>query len=324
MSVKNIILDCDPGQDDALAILLALGSKNINLKAISVVGGNVTVDRCYTNALKVLALANRLDIPVFKGALTPLKQKLITLESVFGQSGMAGSENWEIPNIPEHSQNAVDFLCNSFMPPSDLCLCATGPQTNIALALQRKPFIAQNIQTFTMMGGCVFPEPLRGRLGNISFDNGKNYAEYNVAMDPDAVDIVFNSDIKKVNLIGLDITRKVLYNAQVEHHFKQLKNKVALAAADMLSTIGEDDIQDYAKLKKTPSDPVRAIHDAVAICYLEAPEIFKTQMLPLRIDLTEKRGQTIIDDKKGRPVNVITEVKRDDFFDVLLMSLKNL
>ena len=316
--MKDIILDCDPGQDDALAILLALGSQNINLKAISVVGGNVPVEKCRRNALRVLCLAERLDVPVYEGAPKPLRNALMTLENVFGESGLAGAESWPVPDMPPQKQGAIDFLTDSFSSATAPLLCATAPQTNIALALRKNPKIAQNIPSLTMMGGCVFPEPVRGRMGNLPV--GDDYAEYNIAVDPEAANIVLNSGIKQINMIGLNVTRKVLYNEKADTRLRQINSKIALAVADMLSTIGEDDVADYGPLRKTPSDPVRAIHDAVAMCYLEDPSVFTAEICPIKITDV---GQTLPDDK-GVCVNVVTDVNAEAFFDILFQNIARL
>ncbi|MBR6412585.1 MAG: nucleoside hydrolase [Alphaproteobacteria bacterium] len=322
--MKDIILDCDPGQDDALAILLALGSADINLKAITVVGGNVSVDKCYLNAMKVLTFAGRTDIPVYRGANRPLKQNLTTLENVFGESGMAGTENWKIPKFFVPQENAVDFLIKTYSNANNYPhLCATAPQTNIAQALLKQPQISENIPGITIMGGCVFPEPLRGRMGNISVNGDDVYAEYNFAMDPEAADITLCSSIQKINLIGLDITRRVLYNGEVDTRIRKIGTKEAIMIADMLSAIGPDDMEDYAPVKKTPTDPIRALHDAVAMCYLVDDSIFKIEQIPIKIDLKNFRGQSLIA-PEGRVVNVIRDINKQAFFDILCDSIANL
>ena len=322
--MKEIILDCDPGQDDALAILMALGAKNICLKGISVVGGNVSVDKCRTNALKVLCLANRLDIPVYIGATKPLQGSLHTLEDVFGECGMAGTEKWIIPQINSPTQNATDFLIDTYTNKlSYPHLCVTGPQTNIALALQKNKTLVKNIPDMTVMGGCVFPEYIHNRMGNISFDNGKSYAEYNFAIDPEAVHFVLNSGIQAINLIGLDITRKVLYNDVIDKKIRTIQSQQAYAIADMLSTVGNEDNEDYANIKKHPKDPVRAIHDAVAMAYLIDNTIFTSEIIPIQIDLKNCKGQTI-QDSSSVPVNVIRSVNIDLFFELLIECLTNL
>ena len=321
---KDIILDCDPGQDDALAILLALGSTELNLRAITVVGGNADVNRCYTNAIKVLALAERLDIPVYKGAQKPLKQRLVTLENVFGESGLAGSESWPVPPFSIPKETATDFLVRTYIQTNDHpYLVATAPQTNIALALQKAPSIAYNIPGLTMMGGCVFPEPIHKRMGNITFDGGCSYAEYNFATDPEAADIVLTSGIAPINLIGLEVTRTVLYNEKIDQQLRKIGSFRAKAVADMLSIIGEDDKQDYASVKQNPTDPVRAIHDAVAMCYVVDSSIFTTEQIPLQIALKDKRGQSLIV-PTGTPVNVITSVNQKAFFDRVCSAIARL
>lgn len=322
--MKDIIIDCDPGQDDALAILLALGSKTLNLKAITVVSGNVTVDRCYKNALKILGLANRLDIPVYMGEKKPLKKELTTLECVFGESGMAGSENWENPIVQPSKKGAVDFLIEAY---SDFkegpMLSLIAPQTNIATALIKNPTLAKKIPEITIMGGCVFKEPVHGFMGNISFDGGKTHAEYNFAMDPHAVDIVFKSGVSNINLIGLNVTRKVLYDRFIDERLRKINSLVSKRVADMLTVIGQEDKDDYAVLKKESADFFRALHDAVALAYMEDRSIFKVEKLPVLIDLTKTLGQTIIDEN-GTLINVVTDVDKDAFFDLVCCAISNL
>ncbi len=323
--MKKIILDCDPGQDDALAILLALGSKKIDLEAITVVAGNAELKKCYVNVKKILSLAERLSVPVYKGATKPLTRDLVTLKDVFGECGMAGSKNWPIKDIPTQEKSAIDYLVDVYQTKEAHLphLCAIAPQTNIALALQKNPLIAQQIPTLTIMGGCVFPEPIRKSTGNISFDGKQTYAEYNFAIDPDAAQIVLNSRIKQINLIGLDITRSVLYNQDIDKTIRNIPSQKARLIADMLSTIGEEDQKDYKKLKQSPTDPVRAVHDAVAIAYEIEPDIFKTDLLPLKIDMTGTKGRTVIDNS-GVLVNVIRSVNKKAFFDLVVSAIKNL
>lgn len=321
--MKKLIIDCDPGQDDALAILLALGSKKVCLEALTVVGGNSGLENCYTNAKKTISLANKPFIPIYKGSSKPLVQKLVTLEQVFGESGLQGSEEWPLLDIQTQKKSAPEFLTDVYHTSSDISLIAIAPQTNIALAFQKNPLISQNIPSLTIMGGCVFPEPIHGLMGNISFDENKTYAEYNFAVDPEATQIVFNAGIKKINLIGLDITRDVLYNQEVDKSIRLINTLKSHLIADMLSTIGKEDEEDYKNLKQSKTDPVRAIHDAVAVAYEIEPDIFKTEMLPLKIDMTGTKGRTIIDEN-GIMVNVIRSVNKKAFFDLIIESIKNL
>lgn len=273
--------------------------------------------------LKKFSLANCLNIPVFKGAEKPLNQELVTLKDVFGECGMAGSQNWPLYDIPPQTKSAIDYLTTIYQSKNDISLCAIAPQTNIALAIQKNPHIAKNVPSLTIMGGCVFPEPIRGLTGNISFDNNKTHAEYNYAIDPLAAQIVLNAGIEKINLIGLDITRGILYNQDIDKAIRNCHSKKSCLIADMLSTIGKEDAEDYQNLKQNPNDPVRAIHDAVAIAYEIEPNIFKTEQIPLKIDMTGTKGRTIIDET-GVMVNVIRNVHKKAFFELVIESINNL
>jgi len=322
MSIKEIVIDCDPGQDDALAILMALGAKNIKVKALSVVAGNVGVDKTLQNACKILSLAKREDIPIYKGATKPLKQKHVTLEDVFGYSGMDGTSYWPCLKGNISSVSASDFLSDLYSSQSNIHLCALAPQTNIAHALKRNSLIATNIPSLTIMGRCVFKEHIHNRFGNISYDGGKTYAEYNFATDPEAVHQVLSSKIKQINLIGLDVTRKILYNGEIDKKLRSI-GWMGISVADMLATVGPEDVLDYGVLRKNKNDPVRAIHDAVAMAYLIEPSIFVQEKIPLKIDLINTRGKTLIDDE-GFLVNVIRKVNEKSFFDIMFQTLKNL
>jgi inosine-uridine nucleoside N-ribohydrolase len=320
---KNIIIDCDPGQDDAVAIIIALASKKINVEALTIVGGNVALNKCVNNAKKILGLTNRLDIPIYSGESNPLRNKLKTLECVFGESGLAGANDLIIPRKRIAQLKAKDFLKKTFSQNNDTIICGIAPMTNLAKAILEKPEIANNIKEFTMMGGCVFPEPIRNEMGNMQIANSSEKAEYNVFTDPEAFNIILKSNIKIINMIGLDITRTVLYNFELDNKLKQIKNSVAQKVSNILSTVGEEDKLDYKNQKKFINDPVRAIHDVLAVIYILDPSIFSSTMLPIKVELinTKKKGQTLIAED-GRMVNVINKIDKNKFFELFIELLK--
>ncbi|MBI1326537.1 MAG: hypothetical protein GC136_02735 [Alphaproteobacteria bacterium] len=323
MAALQAHYDCDPGQDDAIALLYALGSPKIDIRSLSVVGGNVDVRQCAKNALQILELAGRGDIPVYTGAEKPLARPLVSLPEVFGETGMAGGEDLPLPqNAPRNMVPAQDFKTIASAP----ILVATGPLTNLALQIQNDPAFPQQIEELFIMGGCPFPEPVWQRMGNYKPDGASDYAEYNFACDPEAAKIVFRAGFKKITLVGLNVTRAVLYNSRVEAALRGTKNVAGLRAAAILSTVGEDDVQDYGPLRETPDDPVRALHDVIAMAAVDAPELFEFVTVPLRIvadPLPAPAGQSLIDaENYDHPsVRVAKTIDRNGFLRRLVDNI---
>lgn len=315
--------DCDTGQDDAIALLYALGSNDIDVKSISVVGGNVDVEQCAYNTLQILELAGRQDIPVYIGADKPLKRPLKSLPEVFGVTGMAGAEDMPEPvTLPIRTTENV--MQNAMM--SYPTLVATAPLTNLALNIQKNPAFINNVKHLMIMGGCVFPEPIHNRLGNFKADAATDYAEYNFAVDPEAAQIVFVAGIERITLIGLNVTRSVLYNRDIETALLKCGNFCARRAAKILSAVGEEDLVDYASVKKDTSDPVRALHDIVAMVALDRPDIFTFEELPIRIRLDKAAGQTVIDgiNPDHPKVHVAISVNKAAFYKVFVETISRL
>lgn len=319
----EIHYDCDPGQDDAIALLYALGSKNIDVQSISVVGGNIDVDQCARNALQLLEVTDRTDIQVYKGCSKSLDRPLIMLPHVFGPTGMAGAEHLPQPTVQPQDQNAIDFLCNDFALDT---FVATGPLTNLAMALIRKPALSTQIKTLIMMGGCVRPDPLFHLMGNLTVhgtQTGK--AEYNFAVDPEAAKIVFQSGIERIVMIGLDVTRTVLFNGALEKRSLDVGTRSSILAAKILASVGEEDRLEYKDQWQYPHDPVRAIHDIIAMAYVDRPDIFETETLPIRIDVDDIPGQTVIDsDAFDCSITSIVNLDREKFMDCLCDNLAKL
>jgi len=327
---RQLIHDCDPGQDDAIALMSLLASSKWEVVGVTAVGGNVKVEQCARNARKILALCGRENVPVYEGALKPLRRKLITLESVFGQSGMAGGDDLVDPCPKSKNGHAVDYLVDTLSQAErPFLICATAPLTNIALALQKNPAIADAIEQLVIMGGCVFPEPIRGEMGNIEVEGTHGKAEYNFAMDPEAAHIVFAAGIRNIALIGLNVTRKVLFNSRWEKEFRNQSNKVAHKAADILSVVGSDDHIDYRHLRASPNDPVRAVHDVVAAIYLDRPELFKTRRMHIKIvtgEPPEIAGQSLPAESteigaSSFPVDVVIDCDPEEVFAALARNL---
>lgn len=201
--VSNIILDCDPGHDDAVAILLALAAPSqLNLLAITVTGGNVPLELTTKNTLRVIALAHREDLCVYAGCPRPLVRKIVTAEHVHGESGLdTGSGRLlELPDIEVAKQHAVNYLIDTIRAAADqsITLVATGPLTNVAAAFVMAPDIIDRLDKLVIMGGaCHVP-------GNVT-----PAAEFNIYVDPHAAKAVFDSGVDLV-VFGLDITHQML------------------------------------------------------------------------------------------------------------------
>ena len=232
---QRIILDCDPGQDDAIAILLALGSPDeVELLAVTAVAGNVPLALTEKNARKVLELARRTDIPVYKGCHRPLVETLETAEYVHGATGLNGVDLPE-PILPLAKGHAVDALIDIVMaaPPRSITLCPTGPLTNVAMAMLKEPEFAQRLGAIVLMGGAI-------GLGNVT-----PAAEFNIYVDPHAAKVVFGSGVK-LTMLGLDVTHKVLVNRSRLEALRALGTPVGLAAAGLVDFFNRFDSERYA------------------------------------------------------------------------------
>jgi len=322
----EIHYDCDTGQDDAIALLYALGSKTIDVKSISVVGGNVNVEQCARNTLQILEMAGRSDIPVYLGASKPLVRPLKMLPEVFGVTGMAGGEDMPLPVVSPIEIDPSKDLTRIIQCP---VVVATAPLTNLAMNIRANPNFTKVVKRLFVMGGSVYPEPIHNRLGNLKVDGSDDYAEYNFAVDPEAAKIVFSAGIENIIMVGLNVTRTVLYNHEIEKMLLSCGAKCAARAAKILSSVGEEDLVDYASVKQFNLDPVRALHDVVAMVCVDSPEVFEFEELPVRICVGSAplpSGQTIIDmeNPDKRNILVVTQVNRDAFYEKMVSTIESL
>ncbi|HEY4192310.1 MAG TPA: nucleoside hydrolase [Mesorhizobium sp.] len=311
-SQHRIIIDTDPGQDDAVAILLALGSAEIEVAGITVVAGNVPLKLTENNARKVCELAGRRDIKIFSGAIRPLMRELVTAEEVHGQTGLNGPVLPE-PTMPLQERYAVDFIVETLMrePSGTITLCALGPLTNIALALVREPKIAARIKEIVLMGGGFFEG------GNIT-----PTAEFNVYVDPHAADIVLKSGVSVV-MMPLDVTHKALTNARRIVAIRGLGTKVGEAVGDMLEFFERFDVEKYG----SDGGP---LHDPCVIAYLLKPELFKGRNCNVVVETASEltMGMTVVDwwGVTKRPKNALfmRDIDHDGFFALLTERLARL
>ncbi|KQY40760.1 nucleoside hydrolase [Rhizobium sp. Root483D2] len=310
---RKIIIDTDPGQDDAAAIMLALGSPGeLDVLGITAVAGNVPVALTSRNIRVICELCNRRDVKVYAGADRPLVRQLVTAEHVHGKTGLDGPVVEE-PTMPMQTQHAVDFIIETLLSEEvgTVTLCTLGALTNIALALNKAPQIAPRVREIVMMGGGFFEG------GNIT-----PAAEFNIYVDPDAADIVFRSGIPIV-MMSLDVTHRVLtHKARVEK-IKAIGSPAAVAMAEMLEFFERFDIEKYG----SDGGP---LHDPTVIAYVLRPDLFKGRDCNVEIETKSELtvGMTVVDwwQVTGRKHNakVMREVDDQGFFDLLTERIARL
>lgn len=301
-----LIIDCDPGVDDAIAILLTLASSHaFHLLGITTVAGNVPLALTYSNARKICTLAGKPKTPVYAGCPRPLLRPLATAEDVHGATGLQGAKLPE-PSGTANSQHAVDFLRSQLLNASEpVTIAVLGPMTNLAVALVQSPQIAQNIEQLVIMGGA------RG-AGNITPS-----AEFNIYVDPHAAHVVLSAKIPTV-LIPLDTTHQVLTTPERLEQIRSLGNPVAVAAAGMLAFYGQSDRKNY----DLPAGP---LHDPCTIAYLINPDLFTTRQVPVTVELAGEQtlGRTVVDwhSKEPSTIQVTDKADADGFYDLLVNAL---
>ena len=313
MPAQKIIIDTDPGQDDAVAILLALASPDeIDVIGITAVAGNVPLALTEKNARIICELAGRTDIPVFAGCDRPLGRSLVTAEHVHGKTGLDGPVLPD-PQMPLQSTHAVDFIIETLRAHASgtITLCPLGPLTNIATALTKAPDIAKKIAAIILMGGAYF------EVGNIT-----PTAEFNIYVDPEAADIVFKSGIN-ITVMPLDVTHKALVTKPRNDAFRALGTPVGNAVAEMTDFFERFDKEKYGSAGAP-------LHDPCVTAYLIRPELFSGRDINVEIETSSEltRGMSVADWWRvtDRPANAtfIGDLDADGFFDLLTSRLSRL
>ena len=302
-TARKIIIDTDPGQDDAVAILLALASPELKVIGITVVAGNVPLPLTELNTRKVVELAGSPDIPIFAGCSEPIDRKLVTAEHVHGHTGLDGPVLPD-PSIKLQSKHAVDYLIETLRYTADVTLCPLGPLTNIATALQRAPEIATNIREIILMGGGYFEG------GNIT-----PAAEFNIYVYPTAADIVFRSGVP-ITVLPLDVTHQVLVTPPRVEALRSLSNSAGPAVAEFTDFFERYDKEKYGS-EGAP------LHDPTVIAYLLDSALFEGRHINVTIETKSRLtlGATVADWWRvtDRPRNAIwvRNVDVDGFFKLL-------
>jgi purine nucleosidase len=313
MPARKIIIDTDPGQDDAVAILLALGSpKDIEILGITAVAGNVPLALTQKNARMVCELAGRPDIKVYAGSKHPLAHRLVTAEHVHGKTGLDGPTLPD-PTMPVQDQHAVDFIIETLRnhPAGTVTLCPLGPLTNIASAFNQAPDIIEKVQEIVLMGGAYF------EVGNIT-----PAAEFNIYVDPEAAEIVFKAGAP-ITVMPLDVTHKALVTKSRNDAFRDLGTPVGIAVAEMTDFFERFDKEKYG----TAGAP---LHDPTVIAYLLNPKLFTGRFINVEIETksTLTRGMTVADwwrvtDREPNAM-FMGDIDADGFFELLTNRLANL
>ncbi|MEL7186532.1 MAG: nucleoside hydrolase [Pseudomonadota bacterium] len=308
MSARKVILDCDPGQDDAVALFLAMSSpEELEILGVTTVAGNVPLELTERNARMMCDLAGRTDLPVFAGCARPMLREPITAEYIHGNTGIDGVDVFE-PTTPLQEQHAVEFIIDTLRKGA-ATLVPTGPLTNIGTAIKRAPEILENIDEIVLMGGAM-------REGG----NRSPSAEFNILVDPDAADLVFNCG-RPITAMGLDVTHRVLSTRERVARIAALGNPVADATAGMLSFFHRYDTKKYGS-EGAP------LHDPCTIAYLLKPDLFKTKLCNVSVETDSELtlGHTAVDfwHVTDRPQNAnwAYEIDADGFYDLLTKRLK--
>ncbi|WP_417935482.1 nucleoside hydrolase [Gilliamella apis] len=308
---KKIILDCDPGHDDAIALLLAHGNPNIELLAVTTVVGNQTLEKVTRNALSVARIANITNVPFAAGAVRPLIRNVEVAPDIHGDSGLDGPVLPE-PAIQLDKRHAIDLIIDTIMshPPKTVTLVPTGGLTNIAMAVRKEPKIVERVKEVVLMGGGY-------HVGNWSA-----VAEFNIKIDPEAAHIVFNEKWP-VTMVGLDLTHQALATPDVIEKISAIKTKPAKFVLEMLEFFGK-------MYKQAQGFTYPPVHDPCAVAYVINPELIKTKRVPVDIELTGTLtlGMTVADFRftpdDSCHTQVATELDHTGFWDLIVDSLERI
>lgn len=307
MEKQKIILDCDPGHDDAITMLMAYIHPNIDLLGITIVSGNQTLEKTVKNGLSVAQHLN-MDVKIYSGASEPLVRERVVADNVHGETGMDGPVLDALNREPE-DKRAVQFIIETLLDSErDITLVPTGPLTNIALAMKLEPSITSKIKEIVLMGGAY---------GNGNFTPS---AEFNIFADPEAAHIVFKSGVPIV-MMGLDVTNKTLCTPEIIKRMESTNNKAGQLFSDLMNFTLKTQFQEFG-LEAGP------LHDATTIGYLVNKDLFEVQDMYVEIDINRgpSYGRTVCDEsdvlKKEHNVKVAKNVKVDEFFDLVYECIR--
>ncbi|MBG0565689.1 nucleoside hydrolase [Actinoplanes sp. NEAU-A11] len=303
-----MIVDCDPGHDDALALLLAAGDYRLRLLGVTTVAGNQTLDKTTKNALKILALAGAAGVPVAAGCARPLVGDLTVAEDIHGASGLDGPD-LDLPVGGVADVHAVELMRRLITgSPEPVTLIATGPLTNVALLLRSHPEVTPQVRRIVFMGGST------GR------GNTTPYGEFNIVTDPEAADIVLRSGLP-TTMIGLNVTHQALATTEIIAEFRGLGTRLGEICAELMTFFAST----YHRVFGFEHPPV---HDPIAVAQVIDPAIVRTVTAPVAVELTGTytRGATVVDlhHRTGRTPNADIAVGLDvgAFWRLLMAAVR--
>ncbi|MFD5700066.1 uridine-preferring nucleoside hydrolase UriH [Streptomyces lasiicapitis] len=308
---RKIILDCDPGHDDAIAMLLAHGNPDVELVAVTTVVGNQTLEKVTRNALSVARIADITGVPFAAGCPRPLVRTVETAPEIHGESGIDGPVMPE-PTLELDPRHAVDLIIDTVMAhePGEITLVPTAGLTNIALAVRKEPRIAERVREVVLMGGGY-------HTGNWS-----PVAEFNIKIDPEAAHIVFNAGWP-VTMVGLDLTHQALATPEVVERIANVGTGPAVFVNELLDFFGAM----YLKNQGFEAPPV---HDPCAVAYVIDPSVMTVRKAPVDIELTGTLtlGMTVADFRAPAPADCRTQVAVDldheRFWDLVVDALERI
>ncbi|MBI4279788.1 MAG: nucleoside hydrolase [Armatimonadetes bacterium] len=314
--MRPVILDCDPGHDDALAILLA--APHLRLLGITTVAGNQSIEKVTANALKVVELAGLARIPVAQGMARPLVRQPVHAGEIHGDSGLDGPD-LPAPSTPLHPRHAVDFIIDTVMSTDGVTLIPTAPLTNVAAALRREPRLAKRIPEISLMGG------------SMTCGNSTPAAEFNIYCDPEAAHVVFTSGIP-IKMCGLNLTRQANATEVEVERIRRLGNRTGRAVAEMLDFY-------RGRLRQMFGLAGGPLHDPCAVAALIDPSLIEFRPMHVAVELTGTHtcGMTVCDSRhlargqveggggvrRGETPNAEVGVRLDveQFFNLLIETL---
>ena len=303
MSKRKILLDCDPGHDDAIAILLACFSSDLDLIGVTTCSGNQTVEKTTSNANNLLNYFKRSDIPLVKGNPTPIKRPPRICPEIHGESGLDG---FEFPpyELKDLGISACDFLIKEILENKDIAVVTTGPMTNLGLAIKKEPKILKNIKEIVLMGGSTGE-------GNIT-----KAAEFNILVDPEAADICFSSGVP-ITMMGLNVTRKILVTDEVIKEAEKIKTRGGELFVKLMKVFNENQ-KNFFGLSAGP------LHDPATIIYLINQKVFIFDKMNVKIDVsnTDLAGKTICTYDEPKNVKVAIDVDLNEYWNEIYKHLR--
>ncbi|GLW33733.1 nucleoside hydrolase [Actinoplanes regularis] len=308
-TARPVIVDCDPGHDDALALLLAAGDPRLRLLGVTTVAGNQTLEKTTRNALRILALAGITGVPVAAGCDRPLLGDLTVAEDIHGLSGLDGPD-LDVP-VPEvsgvHAVELMRRLITSSAEP--VTLIATGPLTNVALLLRGHPEVTSRVRRIVFMGGST-------ERGNTT-----PYGEFNIVTDPEAADIVLRSGLP-ITMIGLNVTHRALATTEIIAEFHAMGTRLGGICAELMTYFAST----YHRVFGFEHPPV---HDPVAVAWVIDPSIVRTVAAPVAVELSGAltRGATVVDlhrrTARSPNADVAVDLDVDAFWRLLMTAVRN-